>query len=200
MKKSDALQILFQSAKLYEKNLKNKNILFMYYENNNNICFCETRFLSYNFKHLTGIVSKFGANEFYNVCFEQRIKDSDINFRSDGTTKLKLDVLQNIMSIRTTAKMIGLYCGSRIYLKTGTLIGSVYNFIGFTQDSCSYYVPNTAIKGDIRESTNSPRQIVFICSKNITDRLYNTMDRNLKSILYSDLSPEMQEKISPEIF
>lgn len=51
--KKDDLNIIKQAAKLYEKNLLNKNIMFVYHKDNK-IQFYEVTFLKEHFKHLKG--------------------------------------------------------------------------------------------------------------------------------------------------
>lgn len=55
-KKND-LNIIKQAAKLYEKNLSNKNVLIIYLRNNK-VNYYEVTFKKENFKHLTGIKTK----------------------------------------------------------------------------------------------------------------------------------------------
>ena len=58
-KKND-LNIIKQAALLYDKNLLNKNILFIYLKNNK-IEYYEVTFLREHFKHLIGVKTNLNA-------------------------------------------------------------------------------------------------------------------------------------------
>ncbi len=71
IKKEDALRIVLRSAELYESNLKNKNLLFLFENKYHSVNYYEVVFESNNFLHLTGlIVDKdiLSAPAFYQRC------------------------------------------------------------------------------------------------------------------------------------
>ena len=62
--KNNDLNIIKQAAILYEKNLVNKNVLFIYLKNNK-VEYYEVTFLEEHFKHLTGVKTNLNAYEFF---------------------------------------------------------------------------------------------------------------------------------------
>ena len=56
IKKDKALQIVLKTAECYEKNLRNKNLLFLYEDKHHNIDSYEVVFERSNFLHLTGLL------------------------------------------------------------------------------------------------------------------------------------------------
>lgn len=67
--------------------------------------------------------------------------------------------------------MIGIYDNNKIIMHTEKLIGNVFGCIGFVKDE-NYYIPNTVLREDIRNITNSTNKIVGILCKNIKDKNY----------------------------
>lgn len=90
---------------MYEENLMNKNVLFLYLQNNE-INYYEVTFLKEHFKHLLGIKTKLNAYEFFYKCRKNRLKLQDFEYK-DSTTGLKLDNVIKSMNLNSYAKMIG---------------------------------------------------------------------------------------------
>jgi len=70
---------LHNCAKLYQQNLENRNIMFVYKVDG--IKYIETKFTKANFLHLTGVQvlnNNLKAIPFYDKCIKQRLKESDI--------------------------------------------------------------------------------------------------------------------------
>ena len=89
---SEALRIVHSGALAYQKNLVNRNVLFVALNNNKAEMF-EVSFLPRNFLHLTGVRTKLNSTTFYALALRDRISKQDIAFADDGTTDKKLDVL-----------------------------------------------------------------------------------------------------------
>ena len=110
IRKEAALKIIFKAAESYEKNLRNKNLLFLYEDRHHNIDSYEVVFEASNFLHLTGVVvdkTHIPARVFYQRCLAKRLSISDFEIMTDGTTELKLDVLPQLMTENLSARMIG---------------------------------------------------------------------------------------------
>lgn len=94
MTKKEAISIISKCATLYAANLCDRKLAFAYRDGNNQARFIEVTFRSNNFMHFTGI---------------------DTN---NHTTELKLQILQNIMNIPFSARMIGDYTSVHLDLYT----------------------------------------------------------------------------------
>lgn len=106
MDKSYIVKELIHAAKIYQENLENRNIMFVYKEKEK-INYIETKFLKANFLHLTGVKCKnSNANSFYNKCIKKRINVEEIQIRDDGNTQRKIEVLSRNMKINQNAKII----------------------------------------------------------------------------------------------
>lgn len=187
MDKNEIIRKLSTSAKLYSRNLENKNILFVY-KDKSEICSFETAFLARNYQHLTGIylTGNTSSTLFYKSCLNGKVSPQDFDINEDGTTELKLDVLSGMMNIHNKAKMIGDFNSPNAFVIPDKIIGTVYACMGFVfDDDSGYYVPNTIRKEDIRDITIKPqKQIICTLVKEITDSHYTEFSYISKNIKY----------------
>lgn len=84
---------------------------------------------------------------------------------------LKLSVLNNLLDINKTARIIGNYSSCNIYLYSEKMVGNVIGCLGFIKTG-RYYICNTALKVDIRKVTTNNKKIVCILSKQINENKY----------------------------
>lgn len=191
MTKNEAINILVKCVKLYKENLEGKSLLIIF-ENNNEINKIEIIFSKSNFQHLTGIEldNKKQVKSFYNRCLNKVISEKDIKFKKDGTTELKLSVLEQLMNMNTNARMIGEYNFSKIYLYTDKVLGGIHATIGLKKVN-NYYVANTALKEDIRNVAIKTNRIICIMSKEISKKLYEEITYIAKNI---DIDKVLKDK------
>ena len=78
------------------------------------------------------------------------------------------------MKIQTCAKMVGVYDYTKSVLYTEKIAGNIYACMGFIKEN-NYYIPNTALREDIRDVSVRPqKRILAIFKKNIPQKLYCT--------------------------
>lgn len=178
--KINDLNIIKQAAKLYEQNLLNKNILFIYLINNK-IEYFEATFLEEHFKHLTGVHTNLNAYQFFYKAKNNRLKVSEFDYKN-STTVLKLDNLIKSMSLSSYAKMIGEFKHNKVYLSIEKIAGNNNLIIGFDEGEKINF-PKTLLKGDIRDySKEKPCRVIAIMSKNTKENLYNEFSYISKNI------------------
>lgn len=190
MKKKDAIEQLHILAKQYQRNLSNRNILFIF-NFDDTYQYFETAFFNRNFLHLTGIklIDNNGAINFYHQCLNKRIPIDSFDFKQDGTTEQKFAVLPSLFDFRSGFKMLGEYNDSKKLLYADKLCGGVHGCIGFVQDKCShFFVPDTSLQEDIRNLVLKPYKIEAILNKSIEEKLYSTIVYCNKSLNFIDLS------------
>jgi len=191
--KAEALRIIHNSAVAYKNNLLNKNIMFVAYKDEVTQLF-ETKFLPSNFRHLTGIITNLNSTRFFEAAFNNKLKESDINFARDGTTQKKLDVLYSLMSIHKTAKMAGDFESSHKVLLSDKVAGTTTAVMGFIKDD-NYFVPNTVIKDDVRQIVRKPTLVIAaIFIKPDRQPLYNEI-----SFLRRDITVEQIIEVIPDV-
>lgn len=183
MNKIEAIRIIVDCAKIYSKNLENKNLLFISFIDEK-FNYFEAKFIPGNYKHLTGVVTnkKISADFFYKKCLNDRLSLADFEFKTDGTTPLKLSVLPYLMEIYKNSKITGDFNGSKIKLKSDKITGTISACLGFKKQS-EIYVPVTTLKEDTRNLIQSNERIIAILSKNIKDRKYDCLNYIVKEFI-----------------
>ena len=193
----DALAIVHKCAIAYNQNLSNKSILFITTSENNFARF-EAIFLPQNFKHLTGLKSTLSGADFFDLAIRNRLSPKDVALAVDGSTDLKLSVLPQLMNIHLTARMVGDYDQSKSLLVTDKVAGTVTAAMGFIQTN-DMYLPNTALKKDIREVTiqTTRRKIEAIFMKPRKSDLYRELTYIAKGMSIDDqrMKPLLQDKV-----
>lgn len=204
MTKKEAIAIISRCAALYSANLCDRQLAFVYRDGNNQTGFVEVIFRSNNFMHFTGIDTKnhIKANAFYRDALDKRLKESDIQFKNNHTTELKLRILQNIMNIPFSARMIGDYTGAHLDLYTEKVAGTTTACLGLILRG-NEYIPNTILKEDIRNITPKPPGKIFaIFRKPIRQSIYAelTFRNGSIDITKKCLSPDLLEKVDKSLF
>ncbi len=74
------------------------------------------------------------ANNFFSMCCDKRLSESDFEFAADGTTEMKMRVLPGLVQKHLSAKMVGDYNLSQPKLYTDKLAGSVGACMGFVRN------------------------------------------------------------------
>lgn len=196
--KNNDLNIIKQAAKLYEKNLLNKNIIFVYIKNNK-IEFYEVTFLKEHFKHLTGTKSRLNAYEFFYRATNNRLRLDDFEYKNN-TTALKMDNLIKSMGLNQYTKMIGEYKQNKCYVSIQKISGNNNLMIGFDEGENINY-PRTLLKGDIRDYSQKAYRVIAIMSKNIKENTYKEINYIAKNITIDRLlkNKELKEKLEIKI-
>lgn len=197
MDKKEILKILKESAIKYKENLKDNNLLIIYKEKEK-IKYIEVLFLARNFMHLTGVKCNdknkkyMKANQFYQACLNNKLSYKDIVIKQDGTTKLKLDILSQLIHIDKKIKIIGVYNNYKKELITEILLGNINMCLGLIKSSSSYYIPNTLLKEDIRKIVVKPYQIVAILKKKVKERKYKDIIYINKKVKISEINSSIE--------
>lgn len=200
MNKKHALKIVFDCAILYKENLADKNLLFLSLINHTKFQYIEAKFIKNNYLHLTGVVikSSISPSYFYEKCLNKRLSFNEFEFRVDGTTELKLSVLEQLMNIYKSSKMIGDFNFSNPKLYCDILTGNIVACMGFKKDN-QFYVPVTVLKQDTRDLISNQGRIIAIFSKGINEKLYNNLKYLLKDFNDKDKLPnELLSKLDSE--
>lgn len=186
--KREAMQILMNCASIYKQFLMNTNVLIVTQEKQS-IDYLEISFPRHAYLHLTGVEideRKISSNQFFNLCADRKLSLNDFKLKDDGTTRLKLEVLPNLLKINGSAKMISTYNGERPKLYTEKLAGNIRGCLGLVK-SGNYYVPNTVLNTDIRDEGINPQRVLFIMQKGTKDKFYKDITYTAKKVLVENL-------------
>ena len=203
MNKKEALKIIIDSAKKYQENLENKKVIFIYKEKGK-IKYIEAIFLPRNFLHLTGIQIK-NSNikssiDFYHLCLKNRISILDFDFKENGTTIMKLQILSQIIQIQKLARSIGEYNYFKPILVTDKLAGTNQACIGFIQKD-NYYIPNTVLKENCKSMVVEQYKILCIAGKKMQEEKYSEITYYAKDIDINKIlaSKELNKKFTKKL-
>ena len=202
MNKSSALKLIINSAKTYNINLLNNNYLFIA----DNGLYLEVYFKDVHFKHLTGVETYLSPSKFYKNALDSKLTEKDIDFKKNGTTQIKLNILESMLNIQKSSKIMGVYSKNNItnmLLSTEKLVGNINYCMGFVKsDNSPYYVPNTVLKDDIRNITVTKNRILCIFKKLQKEKIYDEISYIAKEVDIQkiNLLKEIKDKINPVIF
>ena len=184
--KKEALAIVFAAADLYKTNMVDHSLLFLCMDKHKTTYGLEVTFDRSNFQHLTGLETNPGVispAHFFQLCLDRRLKESEFSFSSNGTADWKLDALPLILKKNLSANMIGIYNRSQTLLATERLAGNISVCMGFVRDGkTGRYVPNTVLKGDIRNLVYSPDRIIVTYRKSSKDEKYSDIVYSAKKV------------------
>lgn len=174
MKKEQYIKKITAAAKLYKQNLSGYTYLFISSTINGQYRYMEVAFHPRNFMHLVGASSAtLSSVAFFDACLNNKLSPRDLIIENESQTKMKLDVIDELMKLPWTAKMIGDYNGNGNYLYTEKIAGNIRGCMGFVeQQNFLYYLPNTVLKSDIRQNVSTAFPIAAIYRKSINDASY----------------------------
>ena len=201
--KEQAIKIVTKFAKIYKKELLNKNFLILYSDKHKKINSVDFLFKSSNYLHLTGFKTKktLGANQFFQNCIENRLSVNDFEFAKDGTTQMKLDVLPLVISKNLSAKMIGDYNSIQPKLSTEKLAGNNIACIGFVKtESDNIYVPNTVLKADIRDYTKDIARVIAVFRKDKQELYYSECTYKANKFDWDSIKLQRQDEYLLDLF
>ncbi len=173
-KKKTALRKLKIAITNYETYLKNHEYIIIYNENEI-IQLRKVIFLKENFHHLTGVKLNIKKKDFYEKLLNSKLKLTDFDFKEDGTTALKLDVIEFYHTLFTSPCNIGYYDKNNylnIKLTTTKIIGTTKISLGLIKEK-NHYNPNTLLKQSMKQITNQNYPVICILKRKFDLKEYN---------------------------
>lgn len=138
---------------------------------------------------------------FYHKCLDNTLTESEIRFKEDGTTPLKLEVLPKLVQFLHFSKMTALYNGIKPKLAVDRVVGTTNYCLGFIKDG-DYFVPSSCLMEDVCRLGDNPSQILAIMSKkaNQSEPVYKEMRYVAKGVPLNKLkiSDELKKRITLE--
>ncbi len=174
-----AVSVAIKCGREYKKKLANTKILVIYRNRENNeIESIEIVFRPSNYQHLTGLTlfdtqgkqKKNCSVEFYHKCTGNNLKASEIQFKEDGTTPLKLDALPSLMDLTNITKIVGDYDNSKKWMEADVIVGGINFCLAVSEDKDGSYFPRSGLLEDIRNITRKSSQVLAIFQKKLSDK------------------------------
>lgn len=197
MKKENAIKIITECAQDYHTYLENQNLMFLFGASENP-SFFEAAFFPRHFLHLTGVdltnKNTSGSSDFYKRALKGQLSVNDFSLATDGTTEMKLFVLPQLVKIHRSARMIRDYSFTKSLLYTEKIAGTIFACLGFIRNN-KYYIPNTALKEDLRDITVKPqKRVLAIFKKPIPQPRYDEICYTAKGVDFQNLNIPIEIK------
>ena len=90
--KQEILKIILSVAREYDAKLNDKHFKIVY-QNGKNIKETVVGFRDMNFLHLTGVLTKLSAQQFYQACINGKLSERDFEVDNKGKVQQKIAVL-----------------------------------------------------------------------------------------------------------
>lgn len=170
--KKTALPIIIKAAKDYDEKLNNKQFLIVYNEKNETKYVC-VGFRDMNFLHMTGVISKISAQQFYSACINGKLSDNDIEIDKKGKAQQKLLVLPYLSSLLYNNCMIGDFINSGICIRADYFVGNTKAVlsVGFRRGNRADF-PVTLYNEDVRKLSNPTNKVLAMFRKEYKDADY----------------------------
>lgn len=157
----------------YETYLKNHEYLIIYNEDDN-YQLRKIIFKKENFHHLTGVKLNIKKSAFYDRLLNSKLSLNDFDFDPNGTTCLKLDVIEKYHTLFFTPCNIGYYDANNyvnIKLSTNKIIGKQNISLGLRKEK-NYYNPNSLLKQQMGMITHKVYPVICILKKTFDSKEY----------------------------
>lgn len=171
--KEEAIKIVTEAAKAYEKNLCGKCFLLCYEINGENH-FTEVGFQAHHFGHFTGLYrNNCSSKEFYCRALSGRLSKLDFEFDLHGNAHRKLAVLPMLPNIFSTPLLYGAFNNSGLYISADYFIGRTKAMIsvGFRHDQ-PFDIPVSLYCEDIRKLSSKAVSILVVWEREYGEKQY----------------------------
>lgn len=195
--KRDMVKIIHCAAKTYDTELCHKNLLIIFGAPNKPN-YVHTIANENNFQHLTGTISNLKGDNasklFYVKALDGNLSPNDFEINPDGTTQLKMEILNQTLYLSKNAKTILDLNNGRLKLKTDKIAGGTGSCMVFVEDD-GFYVPNAVLNGDMRSVATNPQRILAILSKKVNETQYEKTTYIAKKIEIKRLLTKLSNNI-----
>lgn len=167
--KNEILKQIVLAAKVYDKELCDKELLILYKESKKDIGFCTVEFLPGNFQYFTGTKSHVSPVRFYKMALNGKLAIKDFELKYDQyTISKKMSIISSVMNLPNNAKIIGAYQGATKCLQADWGAGNINYVLTLRNDENNYqkYVP-LGINMENAQEVTSNKAIIAILRKEI---------------------------------
>lgn len=173
--KAEAIKIITDAAKAYDKNLCGKCFLLCC-ESDGIKQFFEFGFQAHNFKHFTGVrCNSCTAKQFYLRALSGRLSERDFDFDVYGNTHRKLAVLPMLPHLFSTPLLYGAFNGSGLYISADYFVGRTKAMISLgLRHSQPYDVPVSLYCEDIRKLSDKAVNVLAVWQREFSVKQYTS--------------------------
>ncbi len=182
---AQAVSQIVSAARIYDKELLNRDLLVVFGDKDKPDLLRFT-FTKQNFLHLTGAVPLLkGQNVnklFFDKAIDGNLSNKDFTFKKDGTTEIKLDILNQAMNIAHTANQVGDYNNNRPKLIANSIAGTHRWCLAFVQIGNEYHRPCSLLNDSVRDNVDKSKKILAILRKKRNENKYSEITYTGKDI------------------
>ena len=191
MKDKTRLMIELLKAKaIYDKYLLNKDFLYIFKNKlTSRIEAFEMKCIANNFLHLTGVNTKLKASDFYKRLNENRLSLEEIDYKTNGTTRLKLSIFDRVPLLITSPVQV---CFQDNFFTLKLEVDVMLNrpimnrrdiILGLKQmKGFDFFVPASIIKEEPQKIGKDFSQVLCILGKNRGEEDYNVIKYKAKEV------------------
>ena len=188
--KEKLLKSIKEAKNIFDKTLLNKSFLYIY-ENKitSQIEFFEMKCSKNNFLHLIGVETRLNRKMFYSALEENKLSLEEIDYKSNGTTRLKLDIFPRLPLLFNSAIQV---CFQDEFFTLKLKVDIMINktrldqkdiILGLKKDKkYNFYVPASILKKEPREIGENFSKVLCVLEKNRNDINYQKIIYNVKNI------------------
>ena len=171
--KQEILKIILSVAREYDAKLNDKHFKIVY-QNGKNIKETVVGFRDMNFLHLTGLLTKLSAQQFYQACINGKLSERDFEVDNKGKVQQKIAVLPYLPKLLYGKCMIGDFINSGIMIRADYFVGDTRAIIsvGFKEGK-TLDIPVTLYNEDVRKLSHPTCKVLEIKCKQFNETEYN---------------------------
>lgn len=168
----EALKVIVEAAKNYDKKLKDKHFLIVYQEGSQMKTAC-VGFRDMNFLHLTGVKTNLSAQLFYSASISGKLSEKDFSLDTKGKAQQKLAVLPYLHELFYHNCMIGNFINSGICIKADYFVGDTKAVlsVGFRYGK-KVDMPVTLYNENVKILSKPTFKVLAIFEKNYNEEDY----------------------------
>ena len=163
MTKKEALQIVFSCAASYKENLAGRSLLFVTTDKHKTVRCLEVTFDGSNFLHMTGFKlnkKEISANNFFSMCCDKRLSESDFEFAADGTTEMKMRVLPGLVQKLVLVWALSAMAARGVLFPTPYWKAISEAWLKAAQIESSLHIESSAETRSIQKSYTQPKKLI----------------------------------------
>ena len=197
--KEKLLKDLNHAKKIFDKYLLNKDFLYIYENKNDNLIeYFEMKCTANNFLHLTGIKTNITASNFYSALSNGKISLKDIDYKLNGTTRLKLEVFSRLPLLFNSSIQV---CFQDDFFTLRLQVDIMLNKLPLNRKDIilglkkikksNFFVPASILKEEPQKIGKNFSRVLCIMEKNRFDKKYSVIKYKVKDIDIDELLNEI---------
>ncbi|MCI6152869.1 MAG: PBECR4 domain-containing protein [Fusobacterium perfoetens] len=190
MDKRRLLESIKEAKEIFDNHLLNKNFLYVYKNTiNEKIEFFEIKCNKSNFLHLTGVKTNLTSSLFYSYLDGGKLSYKDIDYKSNGTTRLKLEIFNRLPLLLVSPVQVSFQDNFfTLKLQVDIMlnrpnINKKDIILGLKKiNRGDYFVPASLLKEEPKKIGKNFSRVLCIMEKSLDEKQYNIIKYKVKDM------------------